>query len=154
MTLGLSLGLAVGSAERRDPAGSCAGNERVEVCAFWVRALPPTVDTTAGYVTLRSASPDGDVLLAARSPDFAAVEIHESSVRDGLVEMVPHPALAIGPEAEVRFEPGGLHLMMMGAQRRLVDGTRVALTLEFRGAGTIEISGRVRESGPVGSSGS
>ena len=52
--------------------------------------------------------------------------------------------VAIPAGAEVAFEPGGLHLMLIGLKAPLVAGKSLPLVLQFRDAGAIKVDFEVR----------
>lgn len=68
---------------------------------------------TAGYLELTNHSADAIRINRVGSPDFDAVELHESSVDDGVAKMRPIDALVIAPGATVTLQQGGLHLMLI-----------------------------------------
>ncbi len=47
--------------------------------------------------------------------------------------------LAVPPGASVLLEPGGAHLMLIDLAAPLAPGTKVALSLRFAAAGTVEL---------------
>ncbi len=108
---------------------------RLAVEGAHVRAAPPGAPVLAGYLTLRNTGGGPAVITGASSPDFDRVEIHRTTVRDGVARMEPVPRLEIAPGAAVRLEPGGMHLMLIGPRRKLRPGDRVRLTLRL-GDGT------------------
>jgi len=99
----------------------------------WIRLLPPGVKTTAAYLTLTSDVDDR--LLAASSPAATSIELHESSMRDGMMEMNHVGAIDLPAGKPVALEPGGLHMMVMGLNQPLVKGKDVVMTLTFEKAG-------------------
>lgn len=97
----------------------------------WVRAAPPGTTTLAGYLVVRN---DCDVAVAVtgvESADFAMPMIHRSVVEDGVAKMRPAGDLTVPAGGELRFAPGGLHLMLMQPKRPLAEGdaARIALVL-------------------------
>ena len=77
-----------------------------------VTAPGPGVSISAGYMVLTNYS-DGDILInSVSSPQFGEVELHETTVEDGVARMRPVPELLIRAGESVRLERGGLHLMM------------------------------------------
>ena len=52
--------------------------------------LPPSVPVRAGYMTLHNPGENAvSILQAVRSDAFASVEIHRSSMQDGMMRMDP-----------------------------------------------------------------
>jgi copper(I)-binding protein len=91
-------------------------------------------------MTLRNEGADPDRLVAARAAFARAVELHTHSVdAQGVMRMRQVSAIDVDPGAEVSLQPGGLHLMLLGLEPRLVAETLVLLTLVFERAGDIEI---------------
>lgn len=103
----------------------------------WVRLLPPSVKTTAAYMTINS--PVDDVLLSASSPQAMMVELHLSSMTDGVMSMDHVERIDLRANQPVELIPGGYHLMLMGLKKALSEGDRFPLKLVFDKAGEIEI---------------
>ncbi len=77
----------------------------------------PGMSVSAGYMLLTNNS-DADILInSVSSPEFGTVEVHETTVVNGVARMRPISELLIRAGGSVRLEPGGLHLMMMRPQR-------------------------------------
>lgn len=128
------------------PFGALAQQE-VTVEEAWTRAAGQGA-TGAGYMTLRS--PSGDRLLSASSPLSPRVELH-THLRDGdVMRMRPVDSIAIPAGAEVRLQPGGLHLMLYDLARPLAPGERVPVTLRFERAGEVQIQLSVQAAGARG----
>lgn len=104
----------------------------------WSRPAP-SGGTGVGYMTLRNGGGAAERLLSAASPAARAVELH-THIRDGdVMRMRPVADVPIPPGGMVAFEPGGLHLMLIGLARPLREGERVPLTLSFARAGRVEV---------------
>jgi copper(I)-binding protein len=113
-----------------------ARSERVTACAptlesAWVRAAPPGAPSLAGYVVLRNGCDAPVTVTGVESLDFARPMIHRSVDEGGVARMRPAGDLVVPAGGELRFEPGGLHLMLMQPKRPLADGdtARVRLVL-------------------------
>lgn len=77
----------------------------------------PGVSTSAGYMVLTNNS-EADILInSVSSPQFGAVELHETAVENGVARMRPVSELLIRAGESVHLQRGGLHLMMMRPQR-------------------------------------
>ena len=120
-----------------------AGDVRAE--QPWSRATPPGITVGVGYVTLRNAGPQPQVLESATSPMATAVEMHENRNSDqGLTQMRPVTTVTIPARGNVAFEPSGLHLMLVGLKAPLVAGQRVPVGLRFKDGTTLAIELEVR----------
>jgi copper(I)-binding protein len=118
-------------------AGAAAAAEPPAVADAWIRATPPGAGTAAAYMTITSGSTDR--LLGATTPVAGAVEIHTHAVEAGMSRMVRLPELTLPAGEAVRLEQGGLHLMLLQIRGPLAPGATVVMTLQFAGAGTLEL---------------
>lgn len=73
----------------------------------------PGRSMSAGYLILRNDSDEPTRVTSVSSPQFGSVEIHETQIDDGVSRMRELPEVLVAPGAEVRFERGGKHLMLM-----------------------------------------
>jgi copper(I)-binding protein len=86
-------------------------------------------------MTLVNRGSVADALIGVESPAARKVEIHRSSSAGGVMSMQMEAKVTIPPGRSVRFEPGGLHLMLVGLAKPLKAGDKVPATLVFaRGA--------------------
>lgn len=90
----------------------------------------------AGYLTVRSTG-SADRLVGASAPVAAGVSLHRTTAA-GAMEATESIEVPAG--GEVRFAPGGDHLMLEGLAEPLVPGDTVALTLRFERAGDLEVA--------------
>jgi periplasmic copper chaperone A len=104
----------------------------------WVRPVPPTASMTAGYLTLHNPGPEELVIVGAESPSFGSIEVHGTDIVDGVARMRHQERVVVPAGETIRFEPGGLHLMLMQA----VDG--------IPSTGTFEISLLLEDGGHLG----
>ena len=114
----------------------------------WVRAAPPGAHMTAGYLTLHNATGEPVRVTGVESPQFERVELHESMVHDGVAHMAPIDSVEVPANGSVALEPGGLHLMLIGARQAFADGDKVILTLDFEDGWSIEFDATVRREAP------
>ena len=97
----------------------------------WVRAAPPGAASLAGYLVLRNPCAAAVEVADVESKDFGMPMIHRTVEEGGMSRMRPAGKLVLAPGESLRFEPGGLHLMLMRPLRPLADGdvARVRLVL-------------------------
>ena len=95
-------------------AAACSGTDAPLVASDVVIKKPmPGMHMSAGYFTLTNNGDEPLTITHVSSPQFEAVEMHETIVEDGISRMKPLGDLAIPPSSSVVFEPGGKHLMLM-----------------------------------------
>lgn len=95
----------------------------------WVRAAPPGAMTLAGYATVRNPCARAFAITGVSSGDFAMSMIHETLVDNGISKMRHADSVSLPAHGEVRFAPGGRHLMLMNPKRKLKDGDKLKFTL-------------------------
>lgn len=97
----------------------------------WVRAAPPGATSLAGYLVLRNGCETPIAVTGVESLDFAMPMIHRSVEEGGVAKMRPAGDLTVPAGGELRFAPGGLHLMLMHPERPLREGdvARIRLVL-------------------------
>lgn len=113
--------------------------ESLTIANAWARATPPGVRTAAAYLTIAN---DGaaDRLLEAASPAARVLELHTHRSEGGLQRMVRLPDVALPAGGTVRFEPGGLHVMLIDIAAPLTPGMQIELTLRFENASPVTLS--------------
>ncbi len=111
-------------------ASIARGSESVRISDPWIRAAPPLAPM-AGYLVLENTGPAEAALVGAHSDAFGMVMMHRSYEEGGLAKMAHQDRVEVPAGEQVRFEPGGLHLMLMHPTAVLAAGERVAITLEF-----------------------
>jgi protein SCO1/2 len=97
----------------------------------WVREADPAAKANAGYMTLINIAAQELTLIAVQSDAFEKIEMHEMTVVDGMMKMRKLDRLAIPPNSQASFAPGGQHLMMHGPHKFLTTDETVDLTLVF-----------------------
>lgn len=87
---------------------------------------------SAGYLTLAHTDPrHGYALVAASSPLFERVELHTHLLEEGVMRMRKLERIEIPVGKAVTLKPGGLHLMLMGANAPIIVGSQIPVTLVF-----------------------
>ena len=86
----------------------------------------PGRDMSAGFLVLTNNTGAELRITSVTSPQFGLVEIHETTLEDGVARMREVPVLVVPARGSVTLERGVKHLMLMRAQDL---GTSV--TLQF-----------------------
>lgn len=90
---------------------------------------------SAVYLVIRNGGEPTERLTGGESPVAEAVEVHESRIENDVMRMREVGILEIPPGDSVVLKPGGLHIMLMGLRRPLVEGAEIDLTLFFELSG-------------------
>lgn len=117
----------------------------------WARASILAARPVAAYFTIQST--DHDRLIELSAPIAAKVMIHAVEVGgDGISRMRHVKALELPAEQLVTLTPGTMHLMLMGIESKLQEGTSFPITLVFEKAAEVVVEFRVlgaAAAGPV-----
>jgi len=121
----------------------------IEVHNAWVR---PTAegDNAAVYFLIHNHSRKYDELTGASAIITKKLEIHQTSIENDIAAMEMTANIPLPPGEDVFFEPGGLHLMMVGIDQDLVEGEQVAVILHFRDHGDIVVAVQISDNLPTG----
>lgn len=123
----------------------CGGDTDGGLNVSDVRVAEPTGPNAALYFTVTADTED--TLIGAETGVASVVHIHETVVGDdGTMGMQPVDSLDVLPGETLVLEPGGLHLMLIDAER-LGVGDEVEITLIWASAGEQTVSAEVVEPG-------
>ena len=116
----------------------------------WARASAPTARNGAAYLKIEIAPGTKDRFIGARSPVAETVEVHETTVTDGIARMRRIFAIGIAPDHPIDIAPGGMHMMLMGLKYPLKEGDLFPLVLTFEKAGDVQVDVIVEPPGAMG----
>jgi copper(I)-binding protein len=100
-----------------------------------VISAPPADAEAAAFLVVANRGSEAVTLLSASSPDVDSIQMHR--VIGG--QMQPAPQVTVPAGGDVRFVPGGYHLMLAGFRRPLAIGDTVTLKLFFEPGGTVTV---------------
>ncbi len=110
-----------------------------------ITAPMPGRRMSAGFMELRNNTDEAMTITHVVSDAYARVEIHESSIDDGIAKMRRIDKLVIPANSSIVLERGGLHLMLIDAVGE--PGT-VSLSFFHDEALLISVSGTNVREGP------
>ena len=120
-----------------------ANDQTLHVNDVWAR--PALADgNSAVYFVIENGTAQADTLLSASSDVANAVELHMTKMEDGNMQMMPQSEVPV-PSGETKFEPGGLHVMLIGLKQNLKPGDSFTVTLDFATAGEMPLAVTVQE---------
>ncbi|MBS7537833.1 copper chaperone PCu(A)C [Ancylobacter lacus] len=110
----------------------------------WSRTTPNGATVGAGYLVVDNEGAEDDTLVSATAEVAQRVEIHEMSVKDGVMTMRLLPDGApIPAHGKLTLAPGGFHLMLIGLKAPLKEGEKIKGSLTFAKAGTVAVEFKV-----------
>ena len=122
---------------------SCTPKEGIEIREAWMR---PTAqgDNGAVYFTLHNYSAD-DELIGVSADIARAVEMHESTMTNDVMQMRMVESVPLVSGEDVEFASGGLHVMLVGLKEEAKVGDMVDIVLHFKNSEDIHLQVPVRE---------
>ena len=105
----------------------------------WARATAGAGKTGVAYMSLAATGEQADRLVGIASPVAERAALHTHIIEDDIARMRRVEAVEVVPGSPTVLDPGGLHIMLMGLTRPLVEGERFPLTLEFEQAGSVVV---------------
>jgi len=115
-----------------DESPDKVAGDAVAIMNAWIRETHPTATTNGGYMTLINVGAEDLTLVSIESAAFDKVEVHEMAMVDGLMTMREVINLAVPANGQVKMQPGGKYLMLIGPRRHFKSGQDVDLTLRFK----------------------
>ena len=143
-------------------AAACGAPEEADQRAAATHACPPGVTVidgwtkparagqpvSAAYVTICNGGEEDDALVAIANgptPVAGALEIHLSTMADGVMSMKKAERIVLPAGGQTVFEPGGAHIMLIGVDADIAQGAEPTFRLEFENAEDIQWAFEVRE---------
>lgn len=109
----------------------------------WVR-LPAAQGRPAGGYFTAHGTAAADTLTSVTSPKAGRIELH-SMVQDGnTMRMRMEKSFALPAQGELKFAPGGSHLMLFDLASDVKAGDKLPLTFHFSSGATVTIDAEAR----------
>ncbi|NNM75776.1 copper chaperone PCu(A)C [Sphingomonas sp. ID1715] len=110
---------------------ACSKEEQLSVTDAYVRFSPVRENPSAAYFTIHGGPQD--VSLIGVSTEVAIrSEMHESMAgMNGMAGMKPVTNVQVPAGSEVKFEPGGKHVMLWNINPGIKPPKRITLTFSF-----------------------
>jgi len=97
------------------------------------RGPPGTMQMSSAYFDIANNTSAAVTITAVTSPQYQAVDMHETVIEDGVARMRALDGFVIAPNSSVSFAPGARHLMLM----RPVNAEGGQVTLEFHSGDSV-----------------
>ena len=109
---------------------SITAHAKVAISDAWARATAPGQEVGAAYMNLKSAK--AAKLVEVKSDAAGSVEIHEMSMKNGVMKMRMLEVLELPAGKLVKLAPGGFHLMLFDLKKPLAAGEKIELSLTLK----------------------
>ena len=126
---------------------ACGPDKGIEVHSAWAR--PAAQGENGGvYFELHNHGSTPDELTSVSSDVADAVEIHESKMEGDVMKMEMMTSLPINAYADMTFEPGGLHVMLVNLHQELKLDDEFEIVLHFKDHEDITVHVIVKDTAP------
>ena len=112
----------------------------IEILNATVRQPLPGRTVSAGYFSIQNQTSQSVIVVAATSPWFEKVELHQHRFVDGMMRMESVERIEVAPQQTVHLQPGGLHLMLFKPSQQLQLEQQVPIELQLADGHKIAIS--------------
>jgi periplasmic copper chaperone A len=116
----------------------------IAISQAWIRANAPGLDVAAAYFNVRNSGKQPVVLSGISTPVAASATMHMTVISKGISSMRELDGLTIAAGETVKFEPGGMHVMLMGLKAPLQPGRSAALQFRFGNGAVLQIVARIK----------
>jgi periplasmic copper chaperone A len=117
---------------------ACAKEEALMVTDAYVQFSPVRDNPSAAYFTVKGGPQDVS-LIGVTTEVAIRSEMHETMSGGGMASMKPITSVAIPAGSEVKFEPGGKHVMLWSINPGLQPPKRITLTFAFSNGERIQV---------------
>jgi len=124
---------------------SIAADAHLMIMDPWIREAPPNSKMLAGYFTIMNHSGKSAEIVGASSDKFEKIELHKTVHEGGVAKMKAQSSVEVGKHATVKFQPGGLHLMLINPKAQLKAGDKVDINLKFKKGGDLKMTAVVKK---------
>ncbi|MDI3323661.1 copper chaperone PCu(A)C [Pontibacterium granulatum] len=119
--------------------------EGVMAHGAWVRLVPPVAKNSAAYVEIENTGNKVLQIESATSPVAEVVEVHQTTMVDGVMRMSEVKDLQIPVGGKVEMKPGGYHVMLISLKEPLQKGQVVPVTIKFSAGQVLTVKAKVKE---------
>ena len=119
------------------------GAAQPHIMDAWVR-LPAVSSRPAGGFFLAHGTAKADALIGVSSPKAQRIEMHSMTEENGIMRMRAEPSFALPAKGELKFVPGGSHLMIFGLSPDVKPGDKLPLTFTFKSGAKVTLNADTR----------
>ena len=118
-------------ADVNKPGAALSAADHITVSNAWIRATAPGQTVTGAFLTLTNSSETAYTLISASFNGAGAVEIHETSMDEGVMRMRKVSHVDIPANGFAELKPGSFHIMLIDLETEMKPGLTEMLTLTF-----------------------
>jgi|TARA_R110002096_G_scaffold309403_4_gene504088 periplasmic copper chaperone A len=120
------------------PIGATAQQGDIVVSGEWARPILIAGRPGGAYFHIKNNGAMADKLIGVTSSVSARVEMHEHTMKDGVMKMSQVMSIDVPAGGTVELKPGGYHIMLFETNNKYGPGDKIDLTLKFESGVTVE----------------
>ncbi len=140
----MDMGSPRASAPRNKGDRGGASADTIWIQDAWASALMDTSKPGAVYMKIVNVGTVADRLVSIETPVAMMAQPHKEKIKSDKMKMRQKRALFISAGGTINFLPGNLHIMLMGVDRPLHEGTTFPVTLNFEIGGAVTVNVMVK----------
>jgi copper(I)-binding protein len=117
---------------------------KVQVRDAWIPEAPPSAGVMAAYLEIDNKGSKPVTITGFSCAAFGDVMMHKTVEKDGMSSMIHMETLTVAAKSKLKFERGGLHVMLMMPKHALKAGDKVAMTMHTADKHTIKFTAIVK----------
>ena len=121
-----------------------AKDKILEVDEAYIRAPIPGMKNTSAYMSLTNQSAQVLEFIGAKSTFAERIEFHDHVMKAGVMRMTQVPKITVKPEETVKFQSGGLHLMIFDVTDKALVDEPISITFMTSDGKTFDAKFEVR----------
>lgn len=123
----------------------------ITVSKPWARASAGMANAGAAFMMIKNAAHSEDVLVSAKADVSKRVELHTHTMVDGVMKMRQvEGGIKVPASGTQMLKPGSYHVMLMGLNAPLKEGSTFPMTLSFQSGSEVSIDVQVMSPSAMG----
>ncbi len=130
-------------------AGSALAGD-IMVKNAWSRASAGMANAGAAFMEIHNMGAADDKMISASANISKKTELHTHKMDGDIMKMRKVDFIPVAAGGSTDLKPGSYHVMFIGLENKLIEGSSFPLTLTFEKAGKIELTVNVMSPGAKG----
>ena len=105
--------------------------------------LPAVAGRPAAGFFLAHGTANADALVGVTSPKAKRIELHSVKEENGVMRMRAEPSFALPAKGELKFAPGGSHMMLFDLAHDVKPGDRLPMVFSFKSGARVAVNAEV-----------
>lgn len=126
------------------PPATAAAQAAVTATDAWIRASAPGVDVADAYFELHNTRRRPVTLTEVRAAGAASASVHTTVIANGVASMRRLAQVELLAGETVKFQPGGMHVLLTGVKGPLQAGASMLLTLGFADGSQLRVRATIK----------